>query len=87
MVAADLKGPKQALADILTGIDVVISCVPFSALQDQIPFAEAAKEAGVKRFVPCNFANPAPRGVAWLIDQVRPIITSRLHGGLHLYKS
>lgn len=74
MVVADLKGPQQPLVDILTGMDVVIACMPPFFLKDQIPLAEAAKKAGVGRFIPCNFANPAPRGVSFFIDQVRLLL-------------
>lgn len=70
MVPVDLTGPQQSLVDILTGIDIVISCIVAFSLQQQIPLAEAAKKAGVKRFVPCNFGTPAPRGIMWLDDQV-----------------
>ena len=70
VVATDLTGPQEALVSILTGIDVVVSCIVFSSIHDQVPLAEAAKKAGVKRFVPCNFGTPAPRGAMWLNDQV-----------------
>ncbi|KAI1208502.1 NAD(P)-binding protein [Annulohypoxylon truncatum] len=76
VVAADLTGPKEELVKILTGADVVISCIVFSSFNDQIPLAEAAKEAGVKRFVPCDFATPAPRGVMILQDQKQDILAA-----------
>ncbi|KAI2620768.1 NAD(P)-binding protein [Hypomontagnella submonticulosa] len=76
VVAADLTGPKEDLVKLLSGIDVVISCIVFSALKDQIPLAEAAKEAGVKRFVPCDFATPAPRGVMALHDQKDDVLAA-----------
>jgi hypothetical protein len=59
---------------LLTGIDVVISCIYWANLNDQIPLAEAAKEAGVKRFVPSSFQTPAPRGVMRLADMVSQTI-------------
>ncbi|PYH80200.1 aromatic alcohol reductase [Aspergillus brunneoviolaceus CBS 621.78] len=66
----DLKGPEESLADVLTGIDVVISCVGPSEQQDQIPLAKAAKNAGVQRFVPCGFITVAPPGgIMWLRDE------------------
>lgn len=72
IVTTDLRGPKKDLVDLLRGIDVVISCIFFLNLKDQIPLIEAAKEAGVKRFVPSSFGTPAPRGgVMRLADQVR----------------
>ncbi|ETS74759.1 hypothetical protein PFICI_13243 [Pestalotiopsis fici W106-1] len=68
IVTADLNGPKDVLVKLLTGIDVVVSCIFWRNLKDQIPLAEAAKEAGVKRFVPSSFQTPAPRGVMQLVD-------------------
>lgn len=67
----DLKGSEDSLSEVLTGIDVVISCVGPSEQQDQIPLAKAAKKAGVKRFVPCAFITIAPPGgIMWLRDEV-----------------
>ncbi|KAI2465041.1 NAD(P)-binding protein [Annulohypoxylon bovei var. microspora] len=76
VAAVDLTGPKEKLVKVLTGIDVVISCIVFSSLNDQIPLVEAAKQAGVKRFVPCDFATPAPRGVMWLRDQKDDVLAA-----------
>lgn len=69
-ITANLHGPKKDLVDLLTGIDVIISCIYWLNLNDQIPLIEAAKEAGVKRFVPSSFMTPAPRGVMLLTDMV-----------------
>lgn len=59
---ADLEGPEEELVRALNNIDVVISCVRDSKTQqqDQISLANAAKIAGVKRFVPCGFGVVAP---------------------------
>ncbi|PYH31126.1 aromatic alcohol reductase [Aspergillus neoniger CBS 115656] len=66
----DLKGPEESLADVLTGIDVVVSCVGPAEQQDQIPLAKAAKSAGVQRFIPCGFITVAPPGgIMWLRDE------------------
>ncbi|RAH81521.1 NAD(P)-binding protein [Aspergillus japonicus CBS 114.51] len=51
IVPADLRGPAAPLIDLLQGIDVVISAIHFDALADEIPLADAAKAAGVQRFV------------------------------------
>ncbi|KAM0426092.1 hypothetical protein ACHAPT_008723 [Fusarium lateritium] len=51
VVPADLKGPQDTLVSLLSGIDVVISAIYFGSLADEIPLADAAKRAGVKRFV------------------------------------
>jgi len=46
---------KESIKDALTSLDVVISTVPPTALDVQLGIAEAAKEAGVKLFVPSEF--------------------------------
>ncbi|KAI1473783.1 hypothetical protein K445DRAFT_271344 [Daldinia sp. EC12] len=76
IVAADLTGSKDELIKAVTGLDVIISCIVFSSLGDQVPLAEAAKQAGVKRFVPCNFSTPAPRGVMDMYDEKDDILAA-----------
>ncbi|KAM6517834.1 hypothetical protein FSOLCH5_006603 [Fusarium solani] len=64
VVAADLKGPQDELVSLLSGIDVVISAIFFASLADEIPLADAAKRAGVKRFIQSAFMIMIPpRGV------------------------
>ncbi len=55
-MAADLHGPEAELVKILTGIDVVISTIGPLAFNDEIPLANAAKAAGVQRFIPVRSA-------------------------------
>lgn len=50
----------------LKGIDVLIVC----CLLDEFALANAAKKAGVKRYVPCFYASVMPRGVQTLRDNV-----------------
>ncbi|GES64186.1 NAD(P)-binding protein [Aspergillus terreus] len=70
IIRCDLKAPEETLAEALTGIDIVISCVGPAEQQDQIPLAKAAKRAGVQRFVPCAFITVAPPGgIMWLRDE------------------
>ena len=45
----------ESIKRALTGVDVVISTVPIPALNVQGKIAAAAKEAGVKLFVPSEF--------------------------------
>jgi hypothetical protein len=68
-VTGDIAGPSEHLVTLLRGIDTVISSLVASALPQQIPLVDAAVKAGVKRFVPCNWATPAPRGILTLRDQ------------------
>ncbi|KAI0250538.1 NAD-P-binding protein [Lactifluus subvellereus] len=46
---------KQSIKDALAGVDVIISTISSAALGVQAAIAEAAKEAGVKLFVPSEF--------------------------------
>jgi hypothetical protein len=72
LVGADLDGPKNDWVRLLTGADVVISAVNAAVLRKQIYLANAAKEAGVGRFIPCFFATACPpRGVMQLREIVK----------------
>jgi hypothetical protein len=46
---------KESIKKALTGVDVVISTIPATALDVKPGIAEAAKEVGVKLFVPSEF--------------------------------
>jgi uncharacterized protein YbjT (DUF2867 family) len=46
---------KQSVKDALAGVDVVICTIASAALGAQAGIAQAAKEAGVKLFVPSEF--------------------------------
>ncbi|KAI0161942.1 isoflavone reductase family protein [Hypoxylon sp. FL1284] len=76
VVAADLTGPKEDLVKVLAGIDVLISCIVYTNLEDQKPLAEAAKQAGVGRFVPCDFSTPTTRGVMNLHDMKDDVLAA-----------
>ena len=64
LLPADLTGntPDEDLAKLLVGIDIIIATINIPDLQVQIPLANAAKIAGVKRFVPCFFGTIVPPG-------------------------
>ncbi|KAL2694915.1 hypothetical protein Neosp_001504 [[Neocosmospora] mangrovei] len=71
VVGADLTGPEEDLKAILTDMDVVISAVNATALLNEIPLINAAKSAGVGRYVPCFFATVVPpNGILRLRDVV-----------------
>lgn len=72
IVGYDLSGLLEDLVRILEPIDVLISCITWEQLDQQIPWIEAAKIAGVKRFVPSEWVGPAPRGVIDIKDKVHP---------------
>ncbi|KAL4990012.1 isoflavone reductase family protein [Aspergillus falconensis] len=63
IVAYDLGGPREKLVGQLKEIHVLISCNAWEHLHLQIRWIEAAKEAGMKRFVPSERVGPAPRGI------------------------
>lgn len=51
--AGDINSPKEELVAALKGVDMVISAVLYySEIPSQMVLVDAAKEAGVKRFVP-----------------------------------
>lgn len=71
IVPLDLAGPQEELVKLLSGVDTVISTIFAANLADEIPHADAAKLAGVKRFVPYAFATVAPpKGVIVLREKV-----------------
>ncbi|EIN05580.1 NAD(P)-binding protein [Punctularia strigosozonata HHB-11173 SS5] len=58
----------ETLAKALSGAEVLISAVSAYALQYQYRLFDAAKVAGVKRVVPCDFGTYTPRGVRAMAD-------------------
>ncbi|KAG5745313.1 hypothetical protein H9Q72_008233 [Fusarium xylarioides] len=75
VVAADLSGPEGELTRVLDGIDTVISAISAAGLLLQIPLINAAKAAGVKRFLPCCFAPiMPPAGILGLRDIKEQVI-------------
>jgi len=52
----DYSNP-ESIKGALSGVDVVISTISGTALEVQGKIAEAAKEAGVKLFIPSDFGN------------------------------
>lgn len=56
MVAVDYFN-KESIKNALTGVDVVICTISSTALDLQAGIAVAAKEVGVKLFVPSEFGN------------------------------
>ncbi|PMD53509.1 uncharacterized protein K444DRAFT_646709 [Hyaloscypha bicolor E] len=62
ILIADISSPIEELATLLKGVYVFISAISRMALMEQVSVVMAAKEAGVKRFVPCGFATVCPAG-------------------------
>ena len=64
----------EELVDELRGIDVVVSTFFPSEFHLQKPLAKAAKEAGVTRFIPSDWATACVRGEMRLHDMVRVLV-------------
>jgi len=66
----DLVGATaDSLKDSLAGIDTVVCALTWDKLSLQWPLIDAAKAAGVKRFVPTDWGTPCVRGVRALFEQ------------------
>ncbi|KAN0112330.1 isoflavone reductase family protein [Hyaloscypha variabilis] len=75
VLIADISSPIDELVPLLKGFDVFISAISGMALLAQMNIVSAAKEAGVKRFVPCGFATVCPPGgVMKLRDQKEQVL-------------
>ncbi|KAL5519752.1 hypothetical protein ACEPAG_1412 [Sanghuangporus baumii] len=57
------------VAESLRGVDTVISTIFYTEIPRQKLFADACKKAGVKRFVPDDWATACVRGVRQFYDQ------------------
>jgi uncharacterized protein YbjT (DUF2867 family) len=67
-VTGNLDDSIESLVSLLQNIDIVICCLSPPAIRSQIALIDAAVQAGVKRFVPCNWGTPAARGILSLRD-------------------
>ena len=66
----DLRDGVEKLKGYLDGVDILISAVDAETILAQKPIFEAAKAAGVKRVVPCDFGTPGRKGLRRLHDEV-----------------
>lgn len=67
----DIAAANHAqLVNELRGVDAVVSTVVAFELLIQKPLAKAAKEAGVNRFIPCDWATACVPGEMQLHDLV-----------------
>ena len=67
----ELTDDYEKLKQYLQGVDILISAVDARVVRDQREIFRAAKEVGVKRVIPCDWATPGARGVRFLTDTVR----------------
>ncbi|CEI70058.1 hypothetical protein FVEN_g10621 [Fusarium venenatum] len=78
VVPINLENSHDELVKTLTGQDVVISgLVPFSPAPE-IALANAAKEAGVKRFVPSSFGPSCPPAGVMILREFKEIVISHV---------
>ncbi|KAM0202652.1 hypothetical protein ACHAPA_009392 [Fusarium lateritium] len=77
IMSFDLADSEDNVTAQLKGIDVLI----VYCLLDEVALANAAKKAGVKRYIPCFYASVMPRGVQTLRDNKETIMDhiQRLH--------
>ncbi|KAL1694006.1 hypothetical protein GGG16DRAFT_88029 [Schizophyllum commune] len=69
LVHPDLtKASHDELVALFTGADIVVSALTAYLLDTQRPLFAAAKDAGVKRVVPCDWSSHAPPGAMLLQD-------------------
>ncbi|KAK9775089.1 putative Isoflavone reductase P3 [Seiridium cardinale] len=74
VISFDLAAPREELVKTLTGQDIIISCVvPFSA-DTQNMLADAAKSAGVKRFVPSAFGPICPPSGVLVLREIKETV-------------
>lgn len=62
----------EQLQEQLKGVDTVISTIDWAQLYLQSPLIKASKEAGVKRFIPCDWSTACVPGIRHLYDEVSP---------------
>lgn len=61
----------EQLQEQLKDVHTVISAIEWTQFQLQTPLINASKNAGVKRFIPCDWGTACVPGVRYLFDQVR----------------
>ncbi|KAH9925896.1 NAD-P-binding protein [Epithele typhae] len=65
----DIYDGVEKLKQTLEGVEIVISSVVAYCISDQKDLIRAAKEVGVKRVIPCDFASPGAKGVREIHDR------------------
>ncbi|KAI0706010.1 NAD-P-binding protein [Cerioporus squamosus] len=63
-----LTDDYEKLKQLLHGVDILISAIDGRVLSEQREIFRAAKEVGVQRIVPCDWATPGKKGVRMLTD-------------------
>ncbi|TDL19872.1 NAD-binding protein [Rickenella mellea] len=69
----DISAVDDSTVEALRGVDIVISATSGSTISAQKQLVDAAKKAGVKRFIPNDWASPCIRGVRQYYDDKKVI--------------
>ena len=67
---------EERLVAAFENMDIVISALDWEQIESQVKLIDAAKRAGVKRFVPSEFASTGVPGIMELHDRVSPATVS-----------
>ncbi|KAK7184037.1 hypothetical protein DPSP01_001321 [Paraphaeosphaeria sporulosa] len=78
IVVGNLSGDVNELAKALEGFDTVISAIHPHQILAQVKLVDAAKKAGVKRFVPCDFAVVIPPGGLMKLRDEKEVVHQRV---------
>lgn len=76
IITVNLSGPQDDLVSALRGVDCVMCILPPHQAGQQIPLADAASKAEVKRFIPNMWSTPCPpKGVMkireWVSEHIQ----------------
>ncbi|KAJ3335236.1 hypothetical protein HDU93_006088 [Gonapodya sp. JEL0774] len=72
--SGSLRDTEDEIRGWMNGADVVISCVIYSELLAQRRVVKVAKEIGVKRFVPSDFAGYCPGGGIMALQEKKELV-------------
>ena len=78
IAVGDLAGDVDELAKVLEGFDTLISAINAHYILAQVKLVDAAKKAGVKRFVPCDFAVVVPPGGLMKLRDDKEVVHRRV---------
>ncbi|KAF2441045.1 NAD(P)-binding protein [Karstenula rhodostoma CBS 690.94] len=78
IVVGDLAGDVDELAKVLEGYDTLISAINTHFIRAQLKLVDAAKKAGVKRFVPCDFGPVIPPGGVKALRDEKEVVHQRV---------
>ncbi|KAK7426119.1 hypothetical protein QQZ08_007429 [Neonectria magnoliae] len=74
----ELDAPHEDLVKALSGQDVVICCIIPGSADSQKALADAAKEAGVKRFIPSSFATACPPAGVMVMREIKEEVINHI---------